>query len=551
MGSGAFGEAGFGQASYQNNLRIQSDRGGTMTGHNGSPSAELAHYDIVPTMNSGTDWGSYFYAGGPGALIPWGYIGSFFPAGHRSRRSGGGPTSWTYSSAATTGRSTRTGGTPATCGRARRTTGRTSAASSRPARRSPRCHVIRTRSTCSSAATTASSTRTGGTQAIDGRDATTTGRRSAASSPRAHGWQRWGGAPTSSTCSCAATTASSTPTGGTPATNGQDATTTGRQSAASSRPARRLPPCRATPTRSTCSSAATTASSTPTGGTPATSRPQRNNNWASIGGFFPPGAPPAAVAPAPRPARRLHLRLQRPRLHELVGPGDLWPGAQNDWAPIGGFFPRGTSISAVSRNPRPTRHLHLRLQRPRLHELVEPRATGGRDATTDWASIGGTFPAGAPPAAVSRNPDQLDVFITGNDGVVYTNWWNPSDQWPGSTGGSRRRAGRQSSQARGADRGRRGRSSGCERSDPIQKVPGGMFDHVLVAHRPVLLSSSSATMASPISLAPMIRQITAMIVAFSRAIQSRSPPRILAGAVALPGSRSPRAHQTPTEGRSG
>jgi len=37
----------------------------------------------------------------------------------------------------------------------------------------------------------------------------------------------------------------------------------------------------------------------------------------------------------------------------------------------------------------------------------------------------------------------------------------------------------------------------------------------------------SATIASPISFAPMIRQITAMIVAFSRAIQSRSSARIL------------------------
>jgi hypothetical protein len=73
MGSGTFGEAGFNQACYQSNLQVQTDRAGAMANHNGSPSAEnSAYYDIVPTMNSGTSWGSYFYAGGPGIRGPVG-----------------------------------------------------------------------------------------------------------------------------------------------------------------------------------------------------------------------------------------------------------------------------------------------------------------------------------------------------------------------------------------------------------------------------------------------------------------------------------------------
>jgi hypothetical protein len=33
-----------------------------------------------------------------------------------------------------------------------------------------------------------------------------------------------------------------------------------------------------------------------------------------------------------------------------------------------------------------------------------------------WRNIGGIFPPGAPVAAVSRTPNNLDLFITGNDG---------------------------------------------------------------------------------------------------------------------------------------
>jgi hypothetical protein len=45
--------------------------------------------------------------------------------------------------------------------------------------------------------------------------------------------------------------------------------------------------------------------------------------------------------------------------------------------------------------------------------------------------IGGYFPPGAPVAAVSRNPNQLDLFITGYNGVVYTNWWTAGFDWSG------------------------------------------------------------------------------------------------------------------------
>jgi hypothetical protein len=48
-----------------------------------------------------------------------------------------------------------------------------------------------------------------------------------------------------------------------------------------------------------------------------------------------------------------------------------------------------------------------------------------------WRNIGGVFPVGAPVAAVSRNPNQLDLFICGNDGRVYTSWWIAGSDWSG------------------------------------------------------------------------------------------------------------------------
>jgi hypothetical protein len=65
MGSGYKAEAGWTHACYQRNLLAQTAAGGGLTNHNGSASAEdSALYDIILSMNSGTSWGSYFYAGG-------------------------------------------------------------------------------------------------------------------------------------------------------------------------------------------------------------------------------------------------------------------------------------------------------------------------------------------------------------------------------------------------------------------------------------------------------------------------------------------------------
>src|SRR5438132_1170927 len=40
-----------------------------------------------------------------------------------------------------------------------------------------------------------------------------------------------------------------------------------------------------------------------------------------------------------------------------------------------------------------------------------------------WRPIGGFFPPGAPVSAVARTGNNLDLFVVGNDGRVYTSWW--------------------------------------------------------------------------------------------------------------------------------
>jgi hypothetical protein len=70
MGSGRWPDTGWRSAAYIHNMRYQSDRGGKMTDYDGSSGifeSDPDMYGIEEHFNSGTNWGSYFYVGGPGA----------------------------------------------------------------------------------------------------------------------------------------------------------------------------------------------------------------------------------------------------------------------------------------------------------------------------------------------------------------------------------------------------------------------------------------------------------------------------------------------------
>jgi hypothetical protein len=69
MGSGYWAEDGWTWSAYQSNLRVQTDRGGSLADYDGGSgwASDPDMYDITTFMKSGSGWGSYFWMGGPGA----------------------------------------------------------------------------------------------------------------------------------------------------------------------------------------------------------------------------------------------------------------------------------------------------------------------------------------------------------------------------------------------------------------------------------------------------------------------------------------------------
>jgi hypothetical protein len=70
MGSGRFADEGWTRAAYIHNMRVQTWRDGAMADFDGSDgllTTDSQLYDIDAHFNSGSNWGSYIYVGGPGS----------------------------------------------------------------------------------------------------------------------------------------------------------------------------------------------------------------------------------------------------------------------------------------------------------------------------------------------------------------------------------------------------------------------------------------------------------------------------------------------------
>lgn len=68
MTSGYWPDDGWQYSGYLHNLRVQIDRGGKMDLYDGNSFvSDRDMYDLDLHMNSGSNWGSYFWVGGPGA----------------------------------------------------------------------------------------------------------------------------------------------------------------------------------------------------------------------------------------------------------------------------------------------------------------------------------------------------------------------------------------------------------------------------------------------------------------------------------------------------
>ena len=154
------------------------------------------------------------------------------------------------------------------------------------------------------------------------------------------------------------------------------------------------------------------------------------DHWTNIGGVFPPGAPVSAVARAPDNLDLFITGSNGVVFTSFWNPRDGWSGLGNHWTNIGGVFPAGAPVSAVARTPD-----NLDLFITGGNGVVYTSSWNPHDGWSGlgnrWTNIGGVFPPGAPVSAVARTPDSLDLFVTGNNGVVFTSSWNPRAGWSG------------------------------------------------------------------------------------------------------------------------
>lgn len=67
MGSGEFAATGFGHSAYIHNMQYTDPSGNAQFYTAGFGDSDSSRYSHVNVANSGGDWGSYVYLGGPGA----------------------------------------------------------------------------------------------------------------------------------------------------------------------------------------------------------------------------------------------------------------------------------------------------------------------------------------------------------------------------------------------------------------------------------------------------------------------------------------------------
>ena len=107
-----------------------------------------------------------------------------------------------------------------------------------------------------------------------------------------------------------------------------------------------------------------------------------------------------------------------------------WSGVADNWRSLGGIFPVGAPVTAVARKPGQL-DLFICGNDGRIYTSWWTEGQDWSGIADNWRPIGGFFPAGARVAAVARTPDSLDLFVIGNDGRVYTSWWFHGGDWSG------------------------------------------------------------------------------------------------------------------------
>ncbi|MFD6389084.1 M12 family metallopeptidase [Nocardia sp. NPDC060259] len=154
------------------------------------------------------------------------------------------------------------------------------------------------------------------------------------------------------------------------------------------------------------------------------------DRWRNIGGVFPPNAPVASVA---RTSNILDLFITGNDGRVYTSwwqAGSDWSGIGDRWRNIGGVFPAGAPVTVVARTSS-ILDLFITGNDGCVYTSWWQAGSDWSGIGDRWRNIGGVFPPGAPVAAVARTSTNLDLFITGNDGRVYTSWWQAGSDWSG------------------------------------------------------------------------------------------------------------------------
>ncbi len=154
------------------------------------------------------------------------------------------------------------------------------------------------------------------------------------------------------------------------------------------------------------------------------------DDWRSLGGIFPAGAPVTAVSRAPGNLDLFIVGNDGRVYTSWWSAGADWSGINDDWRPIGGFFRPGSRITAVARTGN-NLDLFITGYDGRVYSSWWSAGVDWSGINDNWRSLGGFFPPGAPVAAAARTGNNLDLFITGYDGRVYSSWWYAGVDWSG------------------------------------------------------------------------------------------------------------------------
>jgi hypothetical protein len=149
--------------------------------------------------------------------------------------------------------------------------------------------------------------------------------------------------------------------------------------------------------------------------------------WEAIGGYFPSGAAVRAVSRRPDQVDAF-VTGNNGVVYTSAWGGDRWSGADNDWWPIGGVFPPGAPIDVVARTP-DNLDVFVTGNNGVVYTSAWSPGEGWSGVDNNWRPIGGEFPPAAPVSAVSRSRDTIDLFAIDSNGAVCTSYWRAGEGW--------------------------------------------------------------------------------------------------------------------------